>query len=84
MSAAEIATLTEQVRQLTAVSQQLAATMVPQAVCEERCRSRQRELTELSRRQAVVEQRPVRWLPIALTAAGVLIAGAAFVLSLAR
>lgn len=84
MSAAEIATLTEQVRQLTAVSQQLAATMVPQAVCEERCRSRSREMAELGRRQTAVEQRPMRWLPIALTAAGVLIAAAALVVSLAR
>lgn len=84
MSAAEIATLTEQVRQLTEVNRQLAATTVPKAVCEERCRSQSREMAELTRRQAAVEQRPMRWLPIVLTALGVLVAAAALVVSLAK
>lgn len=84
MSAAEIATLTEQVRQLTEVNRQLAATTVPQVVCDERCRSRSREVAELTRRVEALEQRPVRLWPLVIGAAGVLVAIAALVVSLAK
>jgi hypothetical protein len=84
VSAAEIATLTEQVRQLTEVARQLASTMVPKVVCEERCRARRREDAELHRRVEVLEQRPVRWWPIVVGVSGVLVAAAALVVSLTK
>ena len=82
MSAAEIATLTEQVRQLTEVARQLAATTVPKVVCDERCRARAREAAEWHRRIEVLEQRPVRLWPIVIAAAGVIVGAAALIVSL--
>jgi multidrug efflux pump subunit AcrB len=41
-------------------------------------------MAELTRRQAAVEQRPLRWLPIVITAFGALVAAAALIVSLVK
>jgi intracellular sulfur oxidation DsrE/DsrF family protein len=83
-TAEAIATLIEQVRQLTEEIRKLASTTVQQVVCDERCRSRAREIEELTRRVMAVETRPVRMWPIAVGAVGLLLAAGSLVVAMVR